>query len=99
MLEIGYWLLYLATVVLVGAAFRKAALNAGLNVQKTTIGYGAIMAVWTAYTCLLSATGVLQEFTMPPRVPLFLIAPAFVFMIFFFTSRTWFFWPSSYPFF
>lgn len=79
--------MHLATVVLMGVAFRKASLNAGLNVQKTVIGYGAIVAVWTAYTCLLSATGILQNFTMPPRIPLFLIVPALVFMIFFFTSR------------
>jgi hypothetical protein len=46
-----------------------------------------VLIVWLLYISLLSIAGVFTVSTLPPRIPLLLILPAFVFFAFLFTGR------------
>ncbi|MBK9017345.1 MAG: hypothetical protein IPM82_26655 [Saprospiraceae bacterium] len=66
-----------------------AVLFIGLNnarVSTKSLGwFGIGAAAWLCYIAGLASTGFFQVFTMPPRFPIFLVLPAFVFI-------GWFFW-------
>jgi hypothetical protein len=51
--------------------------------RKSIVRYLAICAIWMAYLSILSATGVLDNFGLPPRVVLLVVLPAIAGIIFF----------------
>jgi hypothetical protein len=50
--------------------------------RKSIVGYLVICAIWIAYLLLLSASGALYNFDLPPRVPLLIVIPAVAGIIF-----------------
>lgn len=42
---------------------------------------------WLVYVSVISVTGIFTATTFPPRIPLLLVAPAFLFFIYFFTKK------------
>jgi len=50
--------------------------------RKSIAGYLTICAIWLVYLFLLSTTGVLDNFGLPPRVALFVVVPAVAGIIF-----------------
>jgi len=56
---------------------------------KTLIYYVLGFTVWIAYIMLLERSSLLQDFSLPPKVPLFIVMPA-VATILFITSRKFF---------
>lgn len=81
MIALGYTLLTLLmfTIILIGygSALKKA--NVGKRGRKVTI-VGIGMIAWMGYTYLLAKSGFLQDFSLPPRFPLLLVLPAFIFI-------------------
>lgn len=47
--------------------------NSGMKVRPFLIG----IAAWLVYILVLGASGVLRDFSLPPRIPLLLVIPAF----------------------
>lgn len=47
--------------------------NSGMKVRPFLIG----IAAWLVYISVLGASGVLRDFSLPPRIPLLLVIPAF----------------------
>lgn len=91
MTKAGYILLFLSLVamILVGvnAVLKRLLVEKTARVRITTI-VGIAIAIWTAYIFALSASGFLQSFTLPPRFPIFIIFPLFLFTgIFLFRYR------------
>ena len=44
-----------------------------------------LISIWLAYIFTLSFSGILTSFALPPRVPLLLVLPFIIFLIYFFT--------------
>jgi hypothetical protein len=49
--------------------------------KKVIAAYVVIIAVWLTYIIILSRSGILNDFSLPPRVPLFIVIPAVVIII------------------
>jgi hypothetical protein len=45
------------------------------------------LGVWLVYITAISYTGIFSVATLPPRIPLFLVAPVFIVMIYFCSSK------------
>ena len=69
MLELQFYLL--ATILITTLAIILD--SSGVKVRPFLIG----IAAWITYVSALGATGVLRDFSLPPRIPLLLIIPAF----------------------
>jgi hypothetical protein len=54
---------------------------------KAITRYFLIQGIWLAYVFVLSVSGVLNDFGLPPRVPLLIIIPSIIFS-FYITGRT-----------
>ncbi len=90
MLETAYYLLFIGCVVAIGMALSRAATSAGYTSaekRRFMIGYAFFFMAWAAYLSLLSLTGVLNTVSMPPRLPLLVILPAFAIIAYFFTAN------------
>ena len=89
MLKAGFILL---TVLLAIAIFACAFYAAGkaftrVSEQKRfTVKIAVVLAVWLIYVSLLSIKGVFTIASMPPRIPLLLVLPAFASFVYFFTN-------------
>ena len=86
MLEIGFYLLLATLMALMFTGLQKAELPAPVR-QKYMRSFAIGAVVWFTYIAALTATGFFQVFSVPPRIALFLILPAFAFMAYFFLSR------------
>lgn len=90
MLQSGHYLLLIIILIIIGWGFNKAALNAGYSDEKRARfnrGYVLVMTAWIIYSSALAATGFLQDFSLPPRLPLFIVLPAFGIIALFFTRK------------
>ena len=56
--------------------------------RKSIVGYLVICTIWIAYLIILSASGLLENFGLPPRVPIFIVLPAVVGIIYFSGRRS-----------
>ena len=56
-------------------------LNLNEQREKIVTAYVVVIAAWLTYTTILSQSGVLNDFSLPPRVPLLVVIPAFVIII------------------
>ncbi len=54
--------------------------------NKVVLRAVAVLAIWLVFITVMSVTGFYNSTAMPPRVPLFLVFPAFAFTGFFFLS-------------
>lgn len=86
MLTFNFCLLYAALFVVIGFAY--------VNVQKASDQlpsnglfklYGGLI-LWTIYLLILDQSGILQPMVNPPRIPLLVILPAFILIVWFFAS-------------
>jgi hypothetical protein len=84
MLQAGFILLTIVMAVLLIRALSAAATISGL---KTFVPRAAVILIfWFGYIAAISFTGILNTIEFPPRIPLLLVLPTFVFMAYFFTT-------------
>ena len=86
MLIFNFCLLYAALFAVIGFAY--------VNVQKASGQlpsnglfklYGGLL-LWTIYLLVLDQSGILRPMVNPPRIPLLVILPAFILIVWFFVS-------------
>ena len=90
MLQAGHYILLIVILVAIGWAMNRAAVNAGYTTErknKFVQGYVIFVALWVAYVSMLAGTGFLADFSLPPKVVVFVILPAFAIIIWFFTAK------------
>ncbi|MEO0897810.1 MAG: hypothetical protein AAFY71_15495 [Bacteroidota bacterium] len=82
MIEIGYIALTLVVAVLLIWAFASGQQKMGTSnslTNRRTLSVALGISLWLIYAAILGFSGFLQDFSLPPRVALFLIIPMFVF--------------------
>lgn len=100
MLEIGHYILLLVILYVVGVGFSKACDTAGYSTtqkNKFLRGYFVLMLIWVVYVFIIGTSGLIATFDLPPRLPLFIILPAFGIIIWFFTNNRFRAIQNSYP--
>ena len=50
--------------------------------------YSAFLLMWVIYLVAISSTGILNDFTLPPKLPLIVVIPALLAVVFFITRPT-----------
>lgn len=80
--------LFLAIIMLAGiyAVARKAFPHAS-QAKRLTIKSALLLVGWLTYITLVSFTGFFTALGLPPRIPLFLVLPAFAFFVYFFNNN------------
>lgn len=79
--------LFLAVILLAGInVVARKAFPHGPQARALTIKASLLLAGWLTYITLVSFTGFFTATGLPPRIPLFLVLPAFVFFIYFFRN-------------
>ena len=87
MVQTGFYLLPLIMISSVLYMIQKAPVGETALKTKTSFTFLAWIVAWVAYLNFLSLKGLLNDFGLPPRVPLFIILPAIGF-IFLFVTRS-----------
>jgi len=82
MVQFGFYALSAIAFAMVVMLLKYAS-----NSKKLTTGYLIVGLVWLAYLVVLSRMDVLSDFSLPPRVPLLIVIPSIVAIIFF-TGRS-----------
>ncbi len=89
MLQISYFALAMVmtlAVILIGSRIINQSF--GAHGRKKKIWLVASLLIWHVYLFAIASTGVFQSFELPPRLPLLLVFPTFIFMgIFFVRNR------------
>lgn len=78
-LKFAYVALLAGLVLLIAVAY--SFLLARARVVDRGKGIGTLLGIlglWVAYVAAVSSTGILQDFSLPPRFPVFLVLPAFL---------------------
>ncbi|MCB0532925.1 MAG: hypothetical protein H6574_17010 [Lewinellaceae bacterium] len=86
MLFPGFALLLTLLVIFIFTGISNADIPAPQR-RKYVRNTAAIAALWLMYVATLAGTGFLRDYSPPPRIALFLILPAFVFIAYFFFSK------------
>ena len=86
MTAIGF---YLLTTVMLFSAYLIKLKPYEIKTNRIRAIYVLSIAAWIVYIFLLSGSGVLESFSLPPRVPLLIVIPAIASIVFV-TSRAWF---------
>lgn len=90
MLQLGHYTLLLVILMAIGWAMNKAAINAAFTSvrrNRFVLGYTVFIALWVGYVSILAGTGFLADFSLPPKLVVFVILPAFAIITWFFTAR------------
>lgn len=91
MLELAYILLnigLLIGLILIGKYAINRSVTDELEQKKKLRKLIFFLLLWQAYVFAISITGFLQDFSLPPRFPIFLVMPAFLFTgIFIYRNR------------
>ncbi|MCB0699080.1 MAG: hypothetical protein H6551_05220 [Chitinophagales bacterium] len=90
MLETGHYILLVVILFVIGLAFAKACDNAGYSVErkkKFLRGYTLLVSLWVVYLFIIGKSGVIATFELPPRLPQFVILPAFIIIFWFFNAK------------
>lgn len=82
MLQICFYILTAIAVLMLLFIFRYAE-----NSKKAMIRYGAIIICWMLYVIAVERSGLLENFSLPPRVVLLIVLPAIACIIFTITNR------------
>lgn len=77
MVKVGFYLLTIGMITSPLPLFMKAD-----HSKKLILHYSLLVVFWISYVVLLSASGILANFKLPPRLPLLIVIPMLVFMIF-----------------
>ncbi len=88
MLQACFILLTIALAIVLYILAAKVSLAAipDPHKQRRFIKRTALVLIgWLVYVTAISMTGIFTEPTLPPRIPLLLVAPTFLFFIYFFT--------------
>lgn len=85
MLQAGHYILLVIILVILGWGFYKAGKK--LNNKKTLYWYATAISIWMLYVIEVSSSGFLADFSLPPKVVVFVILPAFVFTAIFFSLK------------
>ncbi|MGB1243143.1 MAG: hypothetical protein ACPG49_11520 [Chitinophagales bacterium] len=83
MIEFGYVALVItmATIIIVGYNYALKGANTPDDLRKKYLGRLWIgLFLWFAYTFAIAKSGLLQNLDLPPRFPIFLILPVFIFI-------------------
>jgi hypothetical protein len=80
----------LLAIVLVILIIRAAKLTSEFSSghSKLAIKVTVFLGLWLAYLAILSSSEVLQEFSLPPRMPFLVVLPLFLLMAFVLTTET-----------
>ncbi len=90
MLQAGHYTLLIVILIAIGWAMNKAAINARYTAERRNrfvLGYAAFVALWIGYVSGLAGTGFLADFSLPPKLVLFVVLPAFAIIAWFFTAK------------
>lgn len=90
MLQAAHYALLLVILIAIGWAMDKAAINAGYTTElrkRFVMGYSIFIVLWISYVSILAGTGFLADFSLPPKVVVFVILPAFAIITWFFAAR------------
>ncbi|MGB0929365.1 MAG: hypothetical protein ACPGVB_01225, partial [Chitinophagales bacterium] len=82
MLEFGYVALVItmATIIILGYNYALKAANTPEDLRKKRLGRLWIgLFLWFAYTFAIAKSGFLADWSLPPRFPILLIFPVFIF--------------------
>jgi hypothetical protein len=89
-LQAGFIFLALALIIVIYLMAVNVSLKAITDtkqqkrfIQRT----GLVLVCWLTYVSAISVTGIFQQVSFPPRIPLLLVLPAFLFFIYFFTNK------------
>ncbi|EDP70942.1 hypothetical protein FBALC1_00622 [Flavobacteriales bacterium ALC-1] len=82
MLELGYLLLTAIVLIIIVSVYRYGLNKTGveksiINKRATYLTIGLLL--WLAYVFAIAKSGFLANFTLPPRFPIFIIFPLFIF--------------------
>lgn len=83
MLEFGYVALVItmATIIILGYSYALKAANIPAEIRKKRLGRLWIgLFLWFAYTFAIAKSGFLDDWSLPPRFPMLLIFPVFIFI-------------------
>ncbi|HEX5668820.1 MAG TPA: hypothetical protein VFX73_08465 [Chitinophagaceae bacterium] len=83
MAKTGFYILSVLVILMLVLLVKNKQKDPG----KTITRYFMIMGIWIAYIIGLTVSGVLNDFDLPPRVPLLIIIPSIIFSIYI-TGRT-----------
>jgi hypothetical protein len=88
MIKSGFILLTVTMAALIVLIIRYAAQKAWGNDKSRsfTVKMIGFLALWLAYITVISFTGILNSASLPPRIPLLLVLPTFLFVGYFFLS-------------
>ena len=89
MLQAGFISLTIALALLIYSGASKIALKAIPDMERQRhfiVRTALLIIVWICYISALSVTGFFTVAALPPRIPIFLVLPAFLFMAYFFAS-------------
>lgn len=88
MLQAGFigLTILMAAMVCIGIAQAAGATGAGVVNKRAGMITAAALAGWLIYVAVLSVNGVFLSVAMPPKVPLLLVFPTFLFIAYFFAS-------------
>lgn len=82
MLQLGYIALTVTMILIIlyGYNYALTAVNTAPSKRKKRVFYVFLgILLWLTYASVLGLTGVLENFELPPRFPLLLVIPAFIF--------------------
>lgn len=89
MIKTGFILLTIALACLVHAGMAKLANDKfahSPNGRRIKLITAFSLGGWLIYIAMMSLTGIFTTAALPPRIPLLLVFPVFLFMLYFFTS-------------
>jgi hypothetical protein len=75
--ESGFYLLSLVAFLMVIPILKN-----GDQPKRLILNYIILLLLWLGYAIVISQSGLLKNFTLPPRVPLLLVIPSIVLIIF-----------------
>ncbi len=89
MLKAGFILLTIILALFLFAGASYAANNAIAEKNKRNafkIKTALLLILWLSYVCIMSISGIFLDPSLPPRIPLLLVLPFFIFITYFFLS-------------
>lgn len=90
MLQAGHYILLIVILTIIGWGFNKAAVDASYSDdrrKKILRDYTMFIGGWILYVSILAGTDFLADFSLPPKVVMFVILPAFAIIGWFFTAK------------
>lgn len=86
MLQPAFYVLLIVVYLLVGFGFYEAGKDRGER-KKGPYKFFAIITGWTLYVMLISISGFLADFSLPPKMVMYVVLPALMLIAVFFSIR------------